>query len=71
MMNVIVTNKLKDVCHDKGMSLRELSKVTGISRYQFSRPDMNLTTNNIALILTALHCKFEDIFQITDLSEVK
>lgn len=70
-MNVFVKNKLKDVCHEKGMSLRDLAKITGISRSQFSLPDMNLRLNNIALVLTALDCKFEDIFQIVDLSEVK
>ena len=71
IMNLIVRNKIKELCHEKNMSLRDLSRITGVSHQQFSRDFVNLRLENVAKVITALDCKFDDCFQIIVLDGVK
>jgi len=71
MMNLVVRNKIKELCHEKNMSLRELSRITGIAYQQFSRDFVNLRLENVAKVITALDVKFEDCFQIIVIDDVK
>lgn len=64
MINLYVKNRIKELCNEKNMTLRELSRMTGISHQQFSREFVNLRLENVAKVLVALDSKFEDVFEI-------
>ena len=64
MVNVLVKDRIKEVCKEKNMSVSQLAKEAGISRQQFFRDSVNFRLDNVAAILTVLDCKFEDVFQI-------
>lgn len=66
MIKVIVNSKLKEYCRSRKISLRELSKMTGLSAAALYKRG-NPTLETIAVLLTALNCKFEDIFKIDEL----
>lgn len=70
MINLFVKSHLKDICQEKNISYRELSRRTGVSYQQFSRDNINLRLDNVALVLTALNCKFEEVFEIVVLPEI-
>lgn len=70
MISLIVKSHLKDICHERNITYRELSRQTGISHQQFSRDDINLRLENVALVLTALDCKFEDVFEIIRFDDI-
>lgn len=69
-MNVFVRNHLKEVCHQKNMTIKELAERAEISRWMLSRADMNLRLENIAKVLAVLNCKFEDVFEIVILNDL-
>ena len=71
MINLYVRNKIKELCHEKNMSLRDLSRKTGISHQQFSRDSVNLRLENVAKVMVALDCKFDDVFEIVRFDDVK
>lgn len=65
MRVVIVRNHLKEYCHKNNMTLKQLCDVTGISVAQiYKGQDINFRLDNVAKILDALQCKFEDVFEI-------
>ena len=64
MVNVLVRDRIKEVCKEKNMSVSRLAEEAGISRQQFFRDSVNFRLDNVAAILTVLDCKFEDVFQI-------
>ncbi len=71
MVNVIVRDRIKDICKEKNMTISHLAEEAGISRQQFFRGGVNFRLDNIAAILTVLDCKFEDVFQIIRFDDVK
>ena len=71
MMNIYVRNRIKEICNEKNMTLRELSRLTGISHQQFSRDVINLRLENVAKVMIALDKSFDDIFEIVNFDDVK
>ena len=71
MVNVVVRDRIKEVCKEKNMTISHLAEEAGISRQQFFRDTINFRLENIAAILTVLNCKFEDVFQIIRFDDVK
>ena len=71
MISLMVRNKIKELCHEKNMSLRDLSRITGIAHQQFSRDVVNLRLENVAKVLVALDVKFEDCFEIIRFNDVE
>ena len=64
---VIVVNYIKEKCAEKGITLRQLAAETGISEtqiYKVTENQANFRLDNVARILVALDCDFNDIFKI-------
>ena len=61
-----VRNKLEKVLKEKGITKREFAKMIGMQRTYLQKNDMqnNYSLNNIAAMMIALDCKFEDLFEI-------
>ena len=65
MINLLVKNRIAEVCKQKNMTLRELSQITGISEDTMYRiQGANLRLENVARIMTALNASFDDLFTI-------
>ncbi len=63
MQDIKIKIKLKQICHERGISLRELSRQSGVdynSLYHWNNP----TAKAIAKIMTALNCTFDDLVEI-------
>ncbi|MBQ6504300.1 MAG: hypothetical protein IJI57_10350 [Flexilinea sp.] len=75
MVNVVenITNNVVPINHfNRGLAGKIFDDVrrTGVSYQQFSRDNINLRLDNVALVLTALNCKFEEVFEIVVLPEI-
>lgn len=66
MINVEVRSKLKEYCRSRNLSLRDLSELSGIDTTTLYKRG-NPTVKTIGILLVALNCKFEDIFEIVEL----
>lgn len=65
MRIVLVRNHIKEYCHKNNVTMKQLCDKTGISTAQmYKGQEINFRLDNIAKILDALDCKFEDIFEI-------
>ena len=68
MQDIKIKIKLKQYCHDRGISLRELSRQSGVdynSLYHWNNP----TTKAMVRIMVTLNCHFEDLveYEIVDI----
>ena len=63
MKDIVIKDKLIQYCRSKNISLRELSRQSGITYDTLNRRD-NPTLKTIAAIMITLDCKFEDLFEI-------
>ena len=63
MIEVEVKQHLKQYCKAHGMPITELAEITGLQG-QGIYQEKNFTLNTVGKILTALDCKFEDLFEI-------
>ena len=65
MKNIYVKSNVKAYCRTRKISMRQLSEMTGMSAAcLYKRDNPNLQT--IGKIMTALNCKFEDLFEIIE-----
>ena len=71
MVKILVRSRIKEICKEKNMTISQLAEESGISRQQFFRGSVNFRLDNVAAILTVLDCKFEDVFPIINLDDVK
>ena len=62
----IVRNKLYNVLKEKGITKKELAEMVGMHPQSFSRYDgqSNFRLENIAAMMVALNCSFDDLFEI-------
>lgn len=65
MKNIVIKNKLMEYCRSRKISLRELSRQSGINYDTLNNRD-NPTLKTIAAIMTTLDCRFEDLFEIIE-----
>ena len=63
MIEVVVKQHLKEYCKAHGMTITELGEITGLQRQGLYKKK-NFTLTTVGKILTALDCKFEDLFEI-------
>ena len=66
MTNVEVKCKLKEYCRSRKLSLREVSRMSGLDRNVLYKRQ-NYTAKTIGVLLVTLGCKFEDLFEINEL----
>lgn len=66
MINVEVRSKLKEYCRSRKLSLRDVSEMSGLDTATLYKRG-NPTLKTIGILLVALNCKFEDIFEIVEL----
>ena len=70
MINLFVRNKIKEVCQQKNMTLRELSELTGIGEHTiYNLQGRNLRIENAARIMVALDASFDELFEVVVLSK--
>ena len=65
MKDIVIKNKLMQYLRSKDMSLRELSRQSGVNYDTLNNRD-NPTLKTIAAIMVTLDCKFEDLFEISE-----
>ena len=65
MKDIVIKDKLMQYCRSKNISLRELSRQSGVNYDTLNNRD-NPTLKTIAAIMITLDCKFEDLFEITE-----
>lgn len=66
MKNIKVTNKIKEYCKSRNITLRQLAEMSGVSEDSlYHKKDHSATI--ICKLIVALNCKFEDLFEITEL----
>lgn len=65
MKDIVIKDKLMQYCRSKNISLRELSRQSGVNYDTLNNRD-NPTLKTIAAIITTLNCKFEDLFEIIE-----
>lgn len=65
MKDIVIKDKLTQYCRSKNISLRELSRQSGVTYDTLNRRD-NPTLKTIATIMITLDCKFEDLYEITE-----
>ena len=63
MKTVKVNQHLKQYCRDRNISIVELANKAGLQMSGLYQ-EKNFTLETVAKLLTALDCKFEDIFEI-------
>ena len=63
MREVEVKQHLKQYCKAHGMTIKELGDITGLQKVGLYK-EKNFTLTTVGKILTALDCKFEDLFEI-------
>lgn len=66
MKEIEVRHKIKEYCHSRKISLRELSRLSGVSEETLYHKK-NYSLQIIGKLITALDCKFEDLFEILEL----
>lgn len=65
MINLIVKNRIKEICQQKNMTLRELSQLTGIGEHTiYNLNGRNLRIENAARIMVALDVSFDELFEV-------
>lgn len=63
MKDIKIHNTVKEYCRSRKISLRELSRISGVdldTLYHGSNP----SAKTLARIIIALDCKFEDLIKI-------
>ena len=65
MKDIVITDKLMQYCRSKNISLRELSKLSGVNYETLNHRD-NPTLKTIAAIMITLGCKFDDLYEINE-----
>ena len=65
MKEIVIKDKLIQYCRSKNISLRELSRQSGVNYDTLNNRD-NPTLKTIAAIITTLGCKFEDLYEIIE-----
>ena len=67
MVNCIVKNHIKEICEQKGKTLRWLASEAAVSEaliYKVASQDVNFRLDTAARICCALDCDFSDLFEI-------
>jgi len=65
MKDIVITDKLMQYCRSRNISLRELSKQSGVNYETLNHRD-NPTLKTIAAIMITLGCQFDDLYEITE-----
>lgn len=65
MKDIVINDKLMQYCRSRNISLRELSRQSGVNYDTLNNRD-NPTLKTIAAIMTTLDCKFEDLYEIIE-----
>lgn len=66
MKKIEVRNKIKDYCKSRKISLRDLSKMSGVSTSSLYHKK-SFTVEIVCKLIAALDCKFEDLFEIVEI----